>query len=98
MMTVHTDAPAACEIQRVDGMRVTTAARTAFDIGRRRELVEGVQRVDVLMNATDVKFCDFEAVVAAHQKVHTTGRIRDSGDGTPSATRGWPKSEGQISG
>ncbi len=46
MLDVHTDAVAACEIQRVDGMGVTTAARTAFDIGRRLELVAGVARVD----------------------------------------------------
>ena len=52
------------ETRRVDGMLVTSAARTAFDIGRRLELVAGVQRVDALMNATDVKVSDIESVAA----------------------------------
>ena len=110
MLTVHTDAAAACEIQRVDGMRVTTAAGTAFDIGRRRELVEGVQRVDALMNATDVKVCDVEEVVAAHPRVRGLEQLRrtldlvDGGAESPyeSLTRllfvrsGFPRPETQI--
>ena len=59
MLDVHTDALAACEIQRVDGIPVTSPAGTAFDIvGRRRDLVAGVARVDAVMNATDVKVRD----------------------------------------
>ena len=41
MLIVHTDDVAAGETQRVDGMAVTTAARTAFDIGRRVALESG---------------------------------------------------------
>lgn len=66
MLIVHTDGIEAGETRRVDGMHVTTAARTAFDIGRRLELVAGVQRVDALMNATDVKSGDIESVAALH--------------------------------
>jgi hypothetical protein len=76
MLTVHTDAVAACEIQRVNGMPVTTPARTAFDIGRRLELVAGVARVDALMNATDVKLRDIEAVAAAHPGVRGLTQLR----------------------
>jgi len=46
MLDVHTDALAACEIQRVDGVPVTSPAGAAFDIGRRLDLVAGVARVD----------------------------------------------------
>ena len=110
MLDVHTDAVAACEIQRVDGMGVTTAARTAFDIARRLELVAGVQRVDALMNATDVKVRDIEAVAAAHPGVRGLAQLSrtldlvDGGAESPyeSLTRmlfvraGFPRPETQI--
>jgi hypothetical protein len=110
MLDVHTDAVTACEIQRVAGMRVTTAARTAFDIGRRLELVAGVQRVDALMSATDVKVRDIESVAGAHPGVRGLTQLRrtldlvDGGAESPyeSLTRmlfvqaGFPRPETQI--
>ena len=69
MLTVHTDGIETAEIRRVDGMAVTSAARTAFDIGRRLELVSAIQRVDALMNATDLKVSDIESVAALHPGV-----------------------------
>jgi hypothetical protein len=110
MLIVHTDCLAAGETQRVDGMRVTTAARTAFDIGRRVELVAGVQRLDALMNATDVKVSDIEAVAALHPGVRGLTQLRraldlvDGGAESPyeSLTRllfvraGFPRPETQI--
>ena len=69
MLMVHSDDVAAGETQRVNGMAVTTAARTAFDIGRRVDLEPGVQRVDALMNATDVKVSDIESVAELHPGV-----------------------------
>ncbi len=69
MLAVHTDDVLNCETRCIDGMLVTAAARTAFDVGRRLELVAGVQRVDVLMNAVDVKVSDIESVAAAHPGV-----------------------------
>ena len=62
MLIVHTDGVGIGETRRVDGMLVTSAARTAFDIGRRARTRRGVQRVDALMNATDVKVSDIESV------------------------------------
>ena len=55
MLTVHTDGVQNGETRYVDGVLVMSAARTAFEVGRRLELVAGVQRVDALMNAFDVK-------------------------------------------
>jgi hypothetical protein len=67
LLTVHTDTLLAGEIQTIRGMPATTAARTAFDLGRRLPLVEGVQRIDALMNATGLKAGDVAAVADAHR-------------------------------
>ncbi len=69
MLIVHTDDVLNGETRCVDGMLVSSAARTAFDVGRRLELVAGVQRVDAPMNAVDVKVSDIESVAAAHPGV-----------------------------
>ncbi len=69
MLIVHTDDVLSGETRCVDGMLVSSAARTAFDVGRRLELVAGVQRVDALMNAVDVKVSDIESVAVAHPGV-----------------------------
>lgn len=67
LLTVHTDTLPAGEIQTIRGMPATTPARTAFDLGRRLPLVEGVQRIDALMNATGLKAGDAAAVAGAHR-------------------------------
>ena len=110
LLVVHSDDVAAGETQRVGGMNVTTAARTAFDIGRRVGLESGVQRVDALMNATDVKVSDIESVAALHPGVRGLKQLRrtlelvDGGAESPyeSLTRllfvraGFPRPETQI--
>jgi hypothetical protein len=78
MLTVHTDYLARGETRSVDGMSVTTAARTAFDIGRRLDLDGGVQRIDALMNATDVKAAEVEAVAARHPGVRGLRQLRET--------------------
>ena len=69
LITVRTDELHPGEILAVRGLPVTTPARTAFDLGRRLSLKDGVQRIDALMNATDVKVDDIEAVARAHRGV-----------------------------
>ena len=110
LLVVHSDDVAAGETQRVGGMNVTTPARTAFDIGRRVGLESGVQRVDALMNATDVKVSDIESVAALHPGVRGVKQLRrtlelvDGGAESPyeSLTRllfvraGFPRPETQI--
>ncbi len=76
MLIVHSDDVAIDETQRVDGMTVTAAARIAFDIGRRLEIEIDVQRVDALLNATDVKVSDIESVAASHPGVRGLTRLR----------------------
>lgn len=110
MLVVHTDALAAGETQQRDGVTVTTAARTAFDIGRRLALEAGVTRIDALINATDLKVGDIESVAALHPGVRGLARLRrsldlvDGGAESPyeSLTRllfaraGFPRPETQI--
>jgi hypothetical protein len=66
MLTIHSDTLVSGEAQAIGGMAVTSPARTAFDLGRRLGLEDGVQRIDALMNATNVKTADVEAVVGRH--------------------------------
>lgn len=54
------------ETDLADGMPVTAAARTAFDLGRRLPLSAAVPRIDALMNATGVTVEEIAAVAAAH--------------------------------
>jgi len=110
MLTVHTDDLAAGETAMVDGMALTTAARTAFDLGRRLQLENGVQRIDALMNATDVKVNEIEAVAERHPGVRGLRLLRqtlglvDGGAESPyeSLTRlllvqtGFPRPQTQI--
>jgi len=66
LLLVHDETLLPGETQTVRGMPVTRPARTAFDLGRRLPLTEGVQRIDALMNATGLKVVDIEAVADAH--------------------------------
>ena len=76
-IVVHADALACGETQIVHGMAVTTPARTAFDLGRRLAMDDGVLRIDALMNATGVTVDDVEAVVAWHPGVRGLRRLRE---------------------
>ncbi|GFG68340.1 hypothetical protein [Mycolicibacter senuensis] len=110
LLTVHTDTLLPGEVQMVRGLPVTTAARTAFDLGRRLPTTEGVQRVDALMNATDLKVVDIAAVADAHRgarglrQLDTTLRLVDDRSESPyeSLTRlrlvqaGFPLPQTQI--
>jgi hypothetical protein len=61
----------------VNAVPVTTAARTAFDIGRHTvSRVQSVQRLDALVNATGVTVADVDGVAAAHPGVRGLRRLR----------------------
>lgn len=110
-ISVHTDTLEPQEILIIDGVAVTSPARTAFDIGRRTvSRLQAVQRLDALMNATDVKVSDVDAVTAEHPGVRGLIRLRrvlplvDGGAESPQETRtrlalidaGLPKPRTQI--
>jgi hypothetical protein len=55
------------EIGVVDGMRVTTSARTALDLTRRYPLGVAVAAVDALAQAAELKLADVELLVDRYQ-------------------------------
>jgi very-short-patch-repair endonuclease len=109
-IVVHRDELASGESQTISGLPVTTPARTAFDLGRRLGVEEGVQRIDALMNATDVKVDDIAAITDSHRGTRGATQLRktlalaDGGAESPQETRvrlllagaGLPKPETQI--
>ncbi|OBK94663.1 hypothetical protein A5645_16075 [Mycobacterium asiaticum] len=110
-LVVHLDMLSGSEALMIDGISVTTPARTAFDIGRRTTVrLHAVQRLDALLNATDVKVEDVEAVAAQHLGVRGLVQLRrvlplvDGGAESPQETRtrlalidaGLPKPQTQI--
>lgn len=59
------------EVNDRGGMRFTTAARTAFDLGRRGTTSSAVARVDALMRATGLTTAQIAEVASRHR--HTRG-------------------------
>lgn len=111
LLTVYNDKIGQGETRLINGMPVTTPARVAFDIGRRTTLTVGVQRIDALMNATELKVVDMESVIENHPGVRGLAPLRrtlalvDGGAESPneSLTRltlvqdGFPAPEAQTS-
>jgi hypothetical protein len=61
------------EIELIDGMQVTTAARTALDLARRHPLDPAVASIDALLRATRTKMADV-AVLASRYQGHKGSR------------------------
>jgi AbiEi antitoxin C-terminal domain/Protein of unknown function (DUF559) len=70
------DVIAADEITEVDGMRVTTPARTALDLARRYPLDQAVTTIDALLHATKRKVADVELLVDRHRGIKGIRRAR----------------------
>lgn len=107
---LHSDELWEDEICLIAGIPVTTPARTAFDIGRRRGLATAVIRLDSLMRATDVKAAGVQELVDRHRGARGVVQIRqaiglaDAGAESPQETRtrltlidgGLPRPQTQI--
>ncbi|AFS13011.1 MULTISPECIES: endonuclease domain-containing protein [Mycobacterium] len=107
---VHSDTLDDDEICTRDGMRLTTPARTAFDLGRRKGLTTAVIRLDALMHATDLKSADVELLADRHRGARGLVQLRtaltmvDGGAESPYETRtrlllagsGLPRPQTQI--
>ncbi len=109
-IVVHSDLLADDEVHTRWGMRLTTAARTAFDIGRGMPLNRSVPVLDALLNATGIKPLDVADVADRHPGTRGIRRVRaalgvaDGGAESPQETRlrlvlvraGLPRPETQI--
>jgi len=92
-IVVHTWALAIDQICRVDGMRCTTPARTAFDLGRNRPVTRAVPLIDALLNATGVRIADVSALADLHPGARGVAGLRrvlalaDAGAESPQESR-----------
>lgn len=107
---VHSDTLDDDETCIRDGIRLTTPARTAFDLGRRKGLVSAVIRLDALMHATEVKAADIELLADRHRGARGVAQLRrvvrlaDGGAESPYETKtrlalvgsGLPRPQTQI--
>jgi hypothetical protein len=59
-----------------DGIRMTTPARTAFDLGRRKGFTAAAIRLDALMHATEVKAADVELLADRHRGARGLVQLR----------------------
>ncbi|BBY63285.1 hypothetical protein [Mycolicibacterium helvum] len=109
-IVVHADHLLPGETQETLGLPVTTPARTAFDLGRRLVFTSAVQRIDALMQATEVKVGDINDVIASHRGVRGLRQLQkvlelvDGGSESPYETltriqlvrNGFPRPDTQI--
>lgn len=92
-IVIHREKLCGDEISIVRGIPVTTPARTAFDLGRRKGLTTSVIRLDALANATGLKPSDIEAVADVHRGSRGVVQLRrvldlmDGGAESPQETR-----------
>ncbi|MEK8072740.1 DUF559 domain-containing protein [Rhodococcoides navarretei] len=98
------------EVETVDGLAVTTAARTAYDLGRRRPFGTAVARLDALVRATGVGVHDIARLAENHRGARGIVQLRavlavvDAGAESPQETRtrlallnaGLPRPQTQI--
>nr|BBX80660.1 hypothetical protein MFLOJ_44470 [Mycobacterium florentinum] len=61
-----------------DGISLTTPARTAFDLGRRKGLTAAVIRLDALMYSTELKSADVELVADRHRGSRELVQLRQA--------------------
>ncbi|MGO9925838.1 MAG: DUF559 domain-containing protein [Mycobacterium sp.] len=107
---LHSDTLDEDETCMRDGIRLTTPARTAFDLGRRKGLTAAVIRLDALARASEVKVADVELVAERHRGARGLVQLRqalplvDAGAESPYETRtrlvlissGLPRPQTQI--
>jgi hypothetical protein len=80
------------EMQKLDGLAVTSPERTAFDIGRRGRLDDTVAHLDALARATDFKVPAVEQLVARHRhmrglrQLEKAFHLMDAGAQSPKET------------
>lgn len=77
-LVAHSNAVADNDVCVRRGMRLTTPARTAFDIGRRLAPHDAVPVLDALMNATGLQPADILTIADANTGVRGIRRLRSA--------------------
>ncbi|MGV0741595.1 hypothetical protein [Mycolicibacterium sp. XJ870] len=77
-LRVHSYALAPEDVREYRGMRVTTVARTAFDLGRLLPFTEAVPILDALMNTTALDPEEVWVLVEANPGIRGIDRLRTS--------------------
>ncbi len=107
---IHRDELLEDEFESIQAISATTAARTAFDLGRRGSRIPAVVRVDALANATGLTPSEVQPLIDRHAGVRGLVQLRevielmDAGAVSPQETRtrlvlvdaGLPRPETQI--
>lgn len=81
------------EVCEINGISCTTAARTAYDLGRRLPLETGVIRIDALLNATKVSIGQVDSIKQRYpgargiRQLRVTLDLADGGAESPRETR-----------
>ena len=75
-LVVRNETLAVGEVTEVDGIRVTTPARTAFDLARHLARGPAIARIDALMNARPFATGDVELLAKVHRGVRGLTRLR----------------------
>ena len=92
-IVLHNDTLSNEEIATNSGVSVTTAARTAFDLGRRYGRTLAVISVDALLQATALKLADVDTLIDRHRgtrgivQLREVIRLADAGAESPQETR-----------
>jgi len=90
---VHNDELRVDEVRTIGGIDCTTAARTAYDFGRRLPLENAVIRIDALLNATAATPRSVEDIARSHpgargiRRLWTALDLVDAGAVSPQETR-----------
>jgi very-short-patch-repair endonuclease len=109
-IVIHRDKLVDDEICVIDGMPVTTPARTAYDLGRRGSLTRAVIRLDSLACATGLTPDDVRPLIDRHKgsrgivALRRTVDLMDGGAESPQETRtrlllinaGFPRPKTQL--
>lgn len=109
-LVVHSYQLAADEVRTIRGMRVTTAARTAFDIGCALPVAKAVPILDAVFNATGTTPAEVSALACRYpggrgiRRLQAALELADGGAESPQETRlrlllvgaGLPRPETQI--
>jgi hypothetical protein len=107
---LHSDALWDDETCVRDGIQMTTPARTAFDLGRRKGFTNAVIRLDALAHATGLKVADVQLLADRHRGARGLVQLRrvlpmvDGGSESPYETKtrlvliasGLPRPQTQI--